>query len=76
MEVTCHIFNKEIMSTKYIGINCCNNNNNNYKVWLYTDGSAITNKLAKVTKSVANMASYAISSEFDFGDSWQHDHWD
>jgi hypothetical protein len=25
---------------------------------------------------VANMASYAISSEFDFGDSWQHDHWD
>jgi hypothetical protein len=27
-------------------------------------------------KSVANMASYAISSEFDFGASWQHDHWD
>jgi hypothetical protein len=26
--------------------------------------------------SVANMASYAICSEFDFGDSWQHDHWD
>jgi hypothetical protein len=25
---------------------------------------------------VANMASYAISSEFGFGDSWQHDHWD
>jgi hypothetical protein len=25
---------------------------------------------------VANMASYAICSEFDFGDSWQHDHWD
>jgi hypothetical protein len=25
---------------------------------------------------VANMASYAISSEFDFGDSWQQDHWD
>jgi hypothetical protein len=25
---------------------------------------------------VANMASYAISSEFDFGDSWQYDHWD
>jgi hypothetical protein len=25
---------------------------------------------------VVNMASYAISSEFDFGDSWQHDHWD
>jgi hypothetical protein len=27
-------------------------------------------------KDVANMASYAICSEFDFGDSWQHDHWD
>jgi hypothetical protein len=26
--------------------------------------------------TVANMASYAICSEFDFGDSWQHDHWD
>jgi hypothetical protein len=25
---------------------------------------------------VANMTSYAICSEFDFGDSWQHDHWD
>jgi hypothetical protein len=25
---------------------------------------------------VANMASYAICSDFDFGDSWQHDHWD
>jgi hypothetical protein len=27
-------------------------------------------------RPVANMASYAISLEFDFGDSWQHDHWD
>jgi hypothetical protein len=26
--------------------------------------------------SVANIASYAICSKFDFGDSWQHDHWD
>jgi hypothetical protein len=26
--------------------------------------------------SVANMASYGICSEFDFGDSLQHDHWD
>jgi hypothetical protein len=32
--------------------------------------------IIKDLHSVANMASHAISSEFDFGDSRQHDHWD
>jgi hypothetical protein len=32
-------------------------------------------ELELIGKFVANMASYAICSEFDFGDSWQHDHW-
>jgi hypothetical protein len=36
----------------------------------------LQNKDAKWATVVANMASYAICSEFDFGDSWQHDHWD
>jgi hypothetical protein len=38
-------------------------------------GIRVTSSLQHFTV-VANMASYAICSEFDFGDSRQYDHWD